>query len=37
MTIIQFLCQQRAAYNRRALNVYITKARLGLGLELELD
>jgi hypothetical protein len=28
-------CQQRVAYNRRALNVYITEATLRLELELD--
>jgi hypothetical protein len=30
-------CQQRVAYNRRALTMYITEARLKLELELELE
>jgi hypothetical protein len=38
---VQFLylstCQQRVASNRRALEVYITEARLRLELKLELD
>jgi hypothetical protein len=37
--LIQFLylsaCQQRMAYNRRALKVYITQARLRLVLEVD--
>jgi hypothetical protein len=38
---IQFLylsaCQQRVASNRRALKLYLTKPRLRLEVELELD
>jgi hypothetical protein len=40
-SLIQFLylsaCQQRVDYNRQALKVHRTEARLRLELELELD